>query len=208
MKISDLSDGQNLLVLKYSLEYCKTIIQEHKKTIKECGFCWYGKTGRQTTSNTISAILDEKKPAILLCTKNEAYLCDFEGLTTDTPNNGCPSYYKESQVAPTCYYKLKSIDSVSIDVLSDLIVRSSRRTLADVFSGKCMASMFFVAYKNVNELKQYNKKTFLNKQASKKPNNTAITTCRFQKSGICCNKKSVNFKYACERPLMCIERKE
>ena len=203
MDVSKLVSGQNLLVLKYSTKIKKDIIDEHKALIDKNGYCWYGKLGNATSEQIVSSIKGADNPAIILYTKGKLFLCDFVEMTTSRPSSGYPAYYDKEYIYPSCFFKLTSIDEAPLDILGYLIVRSSGRILSDIFSKQCMASTLFVAYKKVEELPSIPKNKVAKGQAVPK---TEI--CKYSQNRICECRKSVNFRYPCERPMTCLCREE
>lgn len=200
MMISDLEIGQNILVLRYSLNIRKTIIEDHKEVIDSEGFCWFGKMGSVTSNHIIDAVLAASKPAIVLYKKGHLYLCSFEAITTNKPQSGIPTYYESEYVIPSCYFKLTEIEEAPLELLEHLIVRSSKRKLSDIFSGQCMASSFFVSYDKIEDIPNSTKTG--NKRVEKLKSNDD-DSCKYLLDGICRNKKSTNYTYLCERPLNC-----
>lgn len=203
MDASKLVPGQNLLVLKYSTSIKKDIIEEHKALIKKNGYCWYGKIGSTTSDKIVSAIKAADNPAIILYTKGSLFLCDFEEMVTSRPDSGYPLYYDKEYIYPTCYFKLRSIDAAPLEMLDRMIVRSSGRKLSDIFSRQCMASTLFVAYEKVDDLPLLPKT-----QRQRKRPITSTQFCKYSRKGICGCRKSVNYQYACERPMTCCCREE
>ena len=141
-------------------------------------------------------------PALLLYCKGNAYLCELEAFTTEKPHGGYPKYYDDEYIYPCCYFKLKSIDSVSLDILHHLIIRSSGRLLSDVFSGQCTASTFFVAYDEVVELPRFEGEVHKKKQSQNKGG------CVYQREGKCTLFGFINYKYDCDRPSTCARQKQ
>ena len=203
MDASKLVSGQNLLVLKYSTKLKKDIIDQHKALIDKNGYCWYGKIGGITSEQIVYSLKAADNPAIILYTKGKLFLCDFIEMTTDRPSSGYPAYYDEEYIYPSCYFKLKSIDEASLGILDYLIVRSSGRILSNIFSKQCMASTFFVAYEKVEELPPMPEI-----KTTKRKGVVTTEICKYSRKGICGCRKSVNYRYSCERPMTCICREE
>ncbi len=200
MQLSKLETGQCLLVLRYSLSYKKNIIDLHKELIEKQGFVWYGKLGNETSQKIIAEIFAAKNPALLLFKKDKAFLCGVEEITGNKPQSGYPKYYDDEYICPGCYYKLTSIDEVEVDIINELIVRSSKRLLSDTLSRQCTSSCFFVSYKELLPLKA---------KSIKKPEKRKLSKndCIFKRSGKCTNRSFINFGYECERPSECSKQK-
>lgn len=202
MKVCNLDCGQNLLLLRYSSSLKESIIEEHRSLIDKQGYVWYGKLSGITSDRIISAVLSAEYPGIILYQKGKAYLCELSDFTINKPDEGYPKYYDEEYIFPTCYFKLKSMDEISLDVFDDLYVRSSKRSLTEVFSKQCMSSSLFVAYKEIKEIevsdaiKRETKKTKLGKNE-----------CMYRTEGICNLQSFINYGYTCEKPQSCIKQK-
>lgn len=202
MNENKLVKGQNVLVLRFSPNIKKDIIEQHQDIISKLGFCWYGKLGGVTSEHVIHAIMQTPNPMIMLYCKGRVFLCDFVEMTTEKPKNGYPEYYDTELLYPSCYFKLTSIESVDMDILSHFYVRSSERKLSDVFSHQCMSSTLFVAYEEIIDLPKYVKKTKVHDY-----NSLGKEECRYKKRGICTLTSSINYNYECERPSSCKKQK-
>lgn len=201
MKVKDLEKGQTILVLRYSLNYRKDIIEQHEMMLKKKGYVWYGKLGNVTSPKIVAEIMEEKNSALLLYTKGKAYLCALEKVSRNKPQGGYPNYYDEEYICPGCYYKLLSIDEVECNILNDLIVRSSQRVLSDTLSKQCTSSCFFVSYKELLPLKAImTKKTDQSKKLSE-------DDCIYKKEKMCKNTSCINFGYKCNKPSVCTKQK-
>lgn len=159
MEINDLEKGQTLLVLRYSLLPKNNIIELHRELLEKNGFVWYGKLGAITSPMIVSELFTEKKPALMLYAKGNAYLCSLEQITNTKPRMGYPNYYDEEYIFPSCYYKLTTIDRVDVSILDKLYVRSSKRQLSSTLSKQCTSSCFFVSYEEIQPLKARVKKS-------------------------------------------------
>ena len=202
MNENKLIRGQNLLLLRYSPSIRKDIIEQHQAIISELGYCWYGKLSGVTSDRIIHAITKTSCPMIMLYSKGKAFLCEFIEMTTEKPKNGYPEYYDTEYIYPNCYFKLKSIDPIDLELLSHFYVRSSKRNLSEVFSKQCMSSSLFVAYEEILDLPTYVKP----KDASVK-HTLGKDECRYMKQGNCTLSNCINYGYKCERPSTCKKQK-
>lgn len=199
MNISDLEKGQSFLVLRYSLSLKKDIIELHKELIEKNGYVWYGKLGSVTSPKIIAETFVAKKPALLLYTRGNAYLCGIEQITEKKPIDGYPQYYDDELLCPSCYYKLTSIDRVDESILDHLYVRSSKRLLSNTLSRQCTSSCFFVSYEEIQPLKASVEK--------KHKELLPPDECRYRKEGVCRKNGYMKYGDACPTPSVCAKQK-
>ena len=196
-----LAHGQNLLLLRYSTDLKSSVIEEHSCIIEKYGYVWYGKLSGITSDSILSAVMSADTPGIILYKKGKAFLCELADFTTSKPKEGYPKYYDDEYIFPCCYFKLKSIDEISMDLFEDIYVRSSKRSLKEVFSKQCMSSSLFVSYKEIKTLEKRKK------VRGCKENKLGVNECVYRANGKCRLKSSINYEYDCEKPQSCAKQK-
>lgn len=201
MNRKDLKRGQDILVLRYSTSVVDNCVEEHISIIKKLGYCWFGKVGNTPNDKMMSIILSYERPALLLYKKGKAYLCEMAGYTKNKPKEGYPSYYDEEHILARCYFKLVSIEEANLEILEQLIVKSSKRTLRDIYSGHCTSSFHFVSYKEIIDSEPAN--SFIIEKREKLDKND----CIYRIDGMCSLKTCINYQYECDRPAFCSKQK-
>lgn len=200
--IQTIIGDKKILIVRYGKNIVLDCIQNHKKVIDDKGFCWFGKIGRSPSAKVLSDTI-HNNGKIILYSSTECFICDCSEYTTKKPITNYPKYYDEyifnQSKEPSIYFELRSISSIDISELNELVVSSSKNNLLNTLK-KSMNSFFTAEIKN-------NNKTI--HKVSKKENeqkNINNNTCKYISNGKCTNKSSVNYKYECLRPNMCIKQ--
>lgn len=204
--LSDLQQGQRLLVLRYGKQIIENCIELHQEKVDSLGYCWFGKLGTIPSKKSIDAMLSEENPMLILYARNSAFICKVSEVVYDKPNNGFPDYYKEELFDklsfPSVYFKLSSIESIDINELERFIVISSGNSATNTLMHS-MASFLFVSYGKSSYSEEKPKVSI---QKSKKEKLTS-NDCVHRKDGRCSLKGFVNYQYMCDRPANCIKQK-
>ena len=145
----NLEKGKKMLLVRYSDFLYSNCIDDHIEVIKENGYCWFGKVGKQKPSQKFcDMVLKDEKPMIFLHSAKKAFICDVEEIIFEKPEDGIfPSYYREILFdkgnEPSAYFKITSCDEINKSVLSSFIVSSSKNHLPSSLHGS-MNSIFMV----------------------------------------------------------------
>lgn len=149
--------GQKLLIVRYSDFLYDNCISEHISVIKEKGYCWFGKIGKQKPSlNFCNKVLKAKHPMIVLHSAKKAFICNISEITFNRPEDGCyPSYYNEflfeKSNEPSAYFKITSCAEISKSVLNSFIICSSRNRLPEALRSS-MNSLFLAESNEVIDI--------------------------------------------------------
>jgi len=196
MENTYLKPGQHFLVLKYNTTIEPKCIELHQEVIERNGFCWFGKVGKYPSKLILEKVLGEENPAMILFAKNRAHICGLEGVSFSKEKEGVPSYYEEKYIIPDIYFKLKFIEPIEIDSVSNAVVCSSGKKLKDSLF-RTMAS--FTLYQMDGDKEEAAEKIVIIPENDK----VATQDCKYQTNGKCGRKGFVNYKYECERPNNC-----
>ena len=204
----NLRKRQKLLIIRYGSQIIPKCITLHKETLETFGYCWFGKLGTIPSKKSIDSVLNEDEPAIILYSRNEAYLCSFSEVCTTEPQEGFPDYYREclfnKNNFPSIYFKLKTIEPFDIQELNNFYVISSGNTAISTLM-RSMTSFIFVSYGQA-----VSTKTKRIKSAPKESiiSNSMNNECKYRINGKCSLKSFVNYQYDCEKPSNCIRQKK
>lgn len=204
--LSNLQQGQKLLVVRYGKQIIKNCIELHQEKIDSLGYCWFGKLGTVPSKKSIDAMLDEENPMLILYARSSAYICEVSEVIYDKPDNGFPDYYQielfDKLLYPTVYFKLTSIKMLDINELEKFIVLSSGNTAINTLMHS-MSSFLFVSYGKSQIMVDKQKENM------KVPKRIKLTEndCVYRKAGKCGLKGFVNYQYECDRPANCIRQK-
>lgn len=204
--ISNLQQGQKLLVLRYGKQIVADCIELHQKKIDEMGYCWFGKLGTVPSKKSINAMLNEDKPSVILYARGSAFICEVSEVAYNKPEKGYPEYYKtelfNKSAFPTVYFKLISIEPMNTKELEKFVVMSSGNTAMNTLMHS-MTSFLFVSFGKTQA--EVNK----SKRINKEPRREKLTEndCKYRKEGKCGLKSCVNYQYECDRPANCIKQK-
>lgn len=125
-------------------------ILAHQELIDLNGFVWWGKFGARITENTISTIMEQDSPKILLINsgKFDRYWAYIESVSYDTPKIGTsPSYYWNNHDNIKTWFKITKFETAPKDVMSKCFVTSSGKVLSDA-SMHSMSPYFKITYKD------------------------------------------------------------
>lgn len=204
--LSNLQQGQNLLVLRYGKQIIENCIELHKEKIDELGYCWFGKLGTVPSKKSIDAMLNEENPMLILYARGSAYICEVSEVMYDKPNKGCPDYYQvelfDNLSFPTVYFKLNSIEPLDINDLEKFTVVSSGNTAINTLLHS-MSSFLFVSFGKSQCIVDKPKE----KKKAVKKEKLAENDCVYRKDGRCGLRSFVNYQYECDRPANCIRQK-
>lgn len=141
--------GKKMLLIRYSNFLYSNCISEHIGVIKDKGYCWFGKVGKQKPSQKYcNIVLNQENPMIILHSARKAFICRVSDITFEKPEDSVyPDYYKsilfEKGIEPSAYFKITSCVEINKSVLSSFIVSSSRNPLIHSLHGS-MNSIFLV----------------------------------------------------------------
>lgn len=127
--------GKKMLLVRYSDYLYDNCIDDHINVIKEKGYCWFGKVGKQKPSQKFcDIVLKDEKPMIILHSAKKSFICNVSDIIFEKPKDGVfPEYYEaflfEKGNEPSAYFKITSCDEISKSVLSCFVVSSSRNYL-------------------------------------------------------------------------------
>jgi hypothetical protein len=195
--------GNNkILIIRYGENIIPNCIQRHKEVVDNEGFCWFGKIGKVPSGKILNETINTTNK-IILYSKNDCFICNCMEYSIEQPTNHYPNYYDEcifnKGINPPIYFKLQNIEYLNKKVLEDLVISSSGNALINVLN-KSMNSFFVAELKGTKSFPK-KKKEEINQQIINKN-----SICKFLIDGKCANKKSVNYKYECLRPNMCIKQ--
>ena len=142
-----IKNGKKAFIVRYSDFLKENCIDIHKDVLAQNGYCWFGKLGQKPSNRYASLVLAEEEPVIILRSKKEDYICRLTEISTETPSDAIPAYYKDVLFAngnyPSSYFKLTSIQPFDRKNYKYFRVNSSRNEVT-VALQKSMNSMFFV----------------------------------------------------------------
>lgn len=203
-----LSLYNRILLLRYSDFRGIDTIKEHKKMIKENGFCWWAKIGKRPTEKYLEPFIKQDNAQILLYTPGSLFLCRCGGIIFERPKDNYPNYYLKNifgtELEPDVFFKLESLQKVELSILEDYIVSSSGK---EVFYDlkNTISSYMYIQHKDVpikqkkQRVKKEKEKSFISEEEKR--------SCVYRNDGICNNKRSVNYLFECYRPESCIKQK-
>ena len=184
-----MNDVQKFLLLRYSNKPVHDCILQHKIVIDKLGYCWFGKIGNIPSNNILTNVFEEEQPILVLYRKNDAYICQMDQYSFNTPKTGFPEYYEEEGIFPSISFRLTSIEPCNDELLHNSIVVSTGAYVEDVVYHSRIPFML-CAY--VDESKQ--KKLGEN-------------DCRYRKDEYCTCRTCVNYDCLCERPNSCVKQR-
>lgn len=202
----EIQNGQKVLVIRYGTNIVADCIDKHKEVIKNNGFCWFGKIGTAPSDKVIKSVFEEDAPVIILYSKGVAHIAELEDITKDKPVGGYPGYYNEylydKQLYPKIYFKLKTIEPMDINELSQYRIASSGNTL--LFTLNSSMSSFFLAEHGKGTIGTTKKNSVPSVKDKKQP--VSNRECKYQEDGYCNNKRCINYQYECIHPDVCLKR--
>lgn len=204
--LKKLQQGQKLLILRYGKQIIEDCIELHRKKIDDIGYCWFGKLGIVPSKKSMDAMLDENKPMLILYARSSAFICEVSEVIYDKPEEGYPDYYQtelfDKLTFPTVYFKLISIEPLSLDALEKFTVVSSGNTAINTLMHS-MSSFLFVSYGKSPIVVEKPKEV----EKIAKREKLAENDCVYRKKGRCSLRGFVNYQYECDRPSNCIKQK-
>lgn len=210
MLCNELREKQKLLIVRYGTEINSDCIELHKKLIEQYGFCWFGKIGVVPSKASITPVMREERPAIILYNRKGVFLCDVEEIIYSKPPAGYPDYYEQDLFAnymyPKCYMKLTSIDEINIDDVAGFYVVSSGNSALDTLNNS-MSSFLFITRGQLSESEKRTIKESKRKESNVKRPMLPSNDCIYRKNGICTLKTCISYEFECERPSMCLKQK-
>jgi hypothetical protein len=201
-------EGQKSVIIRYGKNIISDCIEKHMETIKENGYCWFGKIGVVPSKKVMDAVLAEDTPIVVLYSNGLAYIAALEEISLKQPDKGYPEYYQaelfEKLIYPKSYYKFTSIKKMTKEDLDKLRVVSSGSYAITTLS-RSMSSFFYVEYEKTRVVIERKEK----KQPKKKKEKAqvAINDCVYKKDGKCNKKGFVSFQFECKRPSSCMGQK-
>lgn len=201
-------EGQKSVIIRYGTNIIPDCIEKHVETIKDNGYCWFGKIGVVPSKKVMDAVLAEDTPIIVLYSKGTAYIAALEEISQERPDKGYPEYYQaelfEKLIYPKSYYKFTSINKMKKEDMEKLRVVSSGSDAISTLN-RSMSSFFYVEYgKTILFVDRTERK-----QLKKKNENIqlAVNDCVYKKDGKCNKKGFVSFQFECKRPSSCMGQK-
>lgn len=124
-------------------------ISAHEQVISQMGYVWYGKLGAPLSEKTISTVMANDAPMILLIHsgKFDRYWCHISEIRRSTPDkNAIPAYYRDIADTIKCWFKITRFERASADVMSNCVVASSGVPLT-LTSRSSMSPYFIIDFK-------------------------------------------------------------
>lgn len=126
---------------------CGTIAA-HRELIDTNGYVWYGKLGSAVALRTVSEILEDEDPRILLIHSGgqDRWWAHIEAIQRTTPClDEIPEYYRGKAVDFGCWFKVVRFERAAKDVMSRCVVASSGKQLTSA-SRHSMSPYFIIDY--------------------------------------------------------------
>ena len=123
-------------------------ISAHEQVIKQLGYVWYGKLGAPLSEKTISTVMANEKPQILLIHsgKFDRYWACISEIRRGVPNkDAVPAYYRDIADTIKCWFKVICFEKASADVMAKCVVASSGVPLS-LTSRSSMSPYFIIEY--------------------------------------------------------------
>ncbi len=196
-----------ILLLRYSDAHGIDTISEHKAVINECGSCYWAKIGKQPRPVYLSTYLAQQKRMIFLSSGRALHVCLLKDVRWQRPEDKYPLYYNEEIFGksnePHLFFQIESMEKAPFALLDDYVVCNSYKPVSYDLK-KTISSYMFIQHKDAprEEKKQQIRKHESVTPKVEKRNNT----CKYLSSGLCSNKRSVNYQYECIHPQSCIKR--
>lgn len=156
-----INKGKKLLLVRYSDYLYNNCIADHIDVIRENGYCWFAKVGKQKPSQKYcNIVLKDEKPMIFLHSAKKAFICNVSDIIFEKPKDCVfPNYYNEVLFEkgnePIAYFKITSCEEINKSILSNFIVSSSRNNLLNSLHSS-MNSFFLVECKKDVLIKETN----------------------------------------------------
>ena len=119
-----------------------------KTIIKENGYAWYGKLGAAISDKSISNIMKNETPRILLIQSGKAnrYWAYVKEIKKEEPiKREIPEYYRDISGKFNSWFKVVKFEHADSKVMSQCIVSSSKDILSNV-SKHSMSPYFIIEY--------------------------------------------------------------
>lgn len=123
-------------------------IAEHRKSISENGYVWYGKLGSAVSEKVCKEILENESPKILLIHsgKSSRYWAFVDKVIKETPPlSEIPEYYRNQAGLFHTWFRVLRIEEAEKGVMSACTVASSGAPLS-MTSRSSMSPYFIIEY--------------------------------------------------------------
>ena len=141
-----------VFVLRFNENYIIDAMEIHKDICMKRGDCWYGKAGKKPNMNRIMEFIGDGIK-MLFYSRNKIYICDLINVSFEKPNEGYPDYYDNSMWKPNTWFQIKNLMRVNKDILDELLVMSTEKTMTDTINSS-MTSFFFTKVRRNIELEE------------------------------------------------------
>ena len=201
-------DASNkILLLRYSDFNGVDTVKEHKKVLASKGHCWWAKIGKQPRSKYLNSFLEKAHKIALLYTSGELYQCTLGKVINNRPTKDYPEYYNTdifgTDLEPTTYFELLSIEKLEVAFLDDYVVCASGDKVRYALK-KSISSYMFIQHKDLplppKPVPRGRRNIIQNVVIDK-------TSCKFKKEGKCNNKYCVDYEFECSNPQYCFKRR-
>lgn len=123
------------IALRFSDSFAPSIgtIKAHEEIIDEYGQVWYGKLGTTISEKTITDIMTNDSPRILLIHsgKSARYWAFVSAIQKDVPPlHLIPQYYRDKTELFHCWFCISRFEIAENNIMSKCIVPSSNNTLS------------------------------------------------------------------------------
>lgn len=138
--------GTRYLILKYGENEVKDTPQKHMDVIEKDGFCWFGKMGRALSQKAKGIVTDSR--GVFLYVRGRVFYGDVEEISEERKYENIPDYYREVyykyEEYPSVYLKMTRLVEVNPDILNDLYVDTTQKTVAEGIT-HCMNPTIFAS---------------------------------------------------------------
>lgn len=138
----DIFKDSYVFVLRYNDNYIEDAMVIHKKICDKEGFCWYGKVGKKPNIKRLNEIIEKKGTNILFYNKKLSFIGKLMEVSLVAPMNNVPDYYANSMRKPSVWLKVSSLCKIQQEVLSDLLIISTGKTMEETINSS-MTSFYF-----------------------------------------------------------------
>ena len=135
------------IALRFSEKFVppEATIAAHSTLIDKIGHVWYGKLGSALSDKTVSLLISNESPRILLIHsgKSSRYWAYIDAAQRGTPPlDEIPSYYRHMAQDFKFWFRVVNIEKAESDVMQKCKVASSGETLT--FASKSSMSPYFI----------------------------------------------------------------
>lgn len=148
-----IASGEKVFILRYNDNYIQNAMEYHKEICDREGFCWYGKAGKKPSMEKLCQFVEGGKTKILFYNKKDMYIGNLLDVSSDMPQNGFPDYYIKSMWKPNSWYMVSGLEKISRNCLGNLIVISTKKTMAETINSS-MTSFYFTVADRIIELRR------------------------------------------------------